>query len=415
MRKPASTLLPNLILCTVAALLALVASELLVRKIAPRAPATNAPSETRGWKALPNLDIRYLVPPVEGGVPGAVRIRTDSHGYRMGRETTSKRAGVFRIVVLGDSFAFGATIHEEYLFANVLERSLASRSPVPVEVVNLGVPGYGVDQERAMLEEEGLSLDPDLVLLALYLGNDLQETLGLHRRVFDPETGGLRGARGHEIVDGRMVPIAKTGGRGDGPRAGAGVKGWFREHLRLYAFLADRLKESAALRTFFTRVGLIKREEVALLPPDDRLEHLWSGGGMVSLLRDAPPAIEEAWRIVTRHLEGIDALCRARGIPLAVIVIPYKAQAVPSKLAEEKVLLGLEDEDLDLEKPNRRMDAWARSRGIPLIDLLPVFAGVPDPAAYYYRRDGHWNDHGQERAGRILAERLIALGLVPSK
>jgi hypothetical protein len=61
------------------------------------------------------------------------------------------------------------------------------------------------------------------------------------------------------------------------------------------------------------------------------------------------------------------------------------------------------------------MDAWARSRGIPLIDLLPAFADVPHPAAYYYRKDGHWSDSGQERAGRILAERLIALGLVPSK
>jgi hypothetical protein len=37
----------------------------------------------------------------------------------MGHETTAKRPGVFRVVVLGDSFTFGATIHGEYLFTNV--------------------------------------------------------------------------------------------------------------------------------------------------------------------------------------------------------------------------------------------------------------------------------------------------------
>jgi hypothetical protein len=61
------------------------------------------------------------------------------------------------------------------------------------------------------------------------------------------------------------------------------------------------------------------------------------------------------------------------------------------------------------------MEEWARSRGVPLIDLLPVFAGVPDPAAYYYRKDGHWNDSGQEMVGRLLADQLIARNLVPPK
>jgi hypothetical protein len=65
--------------------------------------------------------------------------------------------------------------------------------------------------------------------------------------------------------------------------------------------------------------------------------------------------------------------------------------------------------------PHQKGRTWAPPRRGLLIDLLPVFADVPDPAAYYYRKDGHWNDNSQERAGRVLAERLIALGLVPSK
>jgi hypothetical protein len=94
-----------------------------------------------------------------------------------------------------------------------------------VEVVNLGVPGYGVPQERTLLEEEGLPLDPNLVLVALCLGNELQETLGLTRRVYDPEINRLRGEPDHEIVDGRMVPISRRDEEEISAGERSGIKG----------------------------------------------------------------------------------------------------------------------------------------------------------------------------------------------
>jgi hypothetical protein len=343
-----------------------------------------------------------------------VRIRTDSHGFRIGHEVGPKKPGTFRIVIIGDSFTFGPSVHEEHLYTNVLERALAGRTVRPVEVVNLGVTGYGVHQEHAVLEEEGFALHPDLVIEALYLGNDLQETLGLHRRLFDPKTGGTLEAPDHEIVDGKMVPIPKSERTPLTPPR-AGIKGWLRTHFRLYGILAERLKDSRLLRNLLVRVGLVKEETLRPLPPGPRLLHLWGGQGTVSLLRETPPAIEEAWTLVEKHLDDMDSLCRAHGARFVVLFIPYKIQVVPERRKQELIRLAITQADLDLEKPNRRVADWGRRRGVEVIDLLKAFHGAPDPGSTYFHVDSHWNDKGHEVAGRALADLLVARGLVPTR
>ena len=412
MRKILVPLLANLILFGIALIIVVGAGEILVRRIAPATPRTYAPSPTRGWKPLPRLDITWRVPGYEGGDPGPVRIRTDANGFRSTREIGPKRTGIFRIAILGDSFTFGASVHEEHLYPGVIERALRSRTVRPVEVVNLGVPGYGVHQEHAALAEQGLALDPNLVVVSLYLGNDLQETLGLHRRVFDPRTGGTLEAPDQRIVNGRMVPI--PAGAAATPAIRGDLQRWLREHLRLVALLADRVKENDGLRGSLERIGLIRPERPRALTGEPREKQLWSAVGTVSLLRQTPPALEDAWRLVFKHLDAMDALCRARGIPMTVVLIPYKIQVGPERRRAEVARLGLREADLDLDGPNQRVAEWGRARGVPVIDLLPDFAAARDAASLYFRVDSHWNEKGHEAAGHALADRLLALGLVPA-
>ena len=47
-------------------------------------------------------------------------------------------------------------------------------APRGVEVLNLGVGGYGTAQQLLTLEEDGLRYRPDLVVLGFFLGNDVQ-------------------------------------------------------------------------------------------------------------------------------------------------------------------------------------------------------------------------------------------------
>jgi hypothetical protein len=75
-----------------------------------------------------------------------------------------RRPGRHRIVALGDSFTFGEGVDDEQAYPHRLQELLGGG----VEVVNLGVHGYGHDQMLIRLREEGLGYAPDLVLLGFY-------------------------------------------------------------------------------------------------------------------------------------------------------------------------------------------------------------------------------------------------------
>jgi lysophospholipase L1-like esterase len=90
-------------------------------------------------------------------------------GFRGLEYPEARRAGYHRIVVLGDSVAFGIGLPNESIFTSRLEETLR---PERVEVMNLAVGGYDVQDEAGRLSTLGLRLKPDVVLVALCV-NDL--------------------------------------------------------------------------------------------------------------------------------------------------------------------------------------------------------------------------------------------------
>ena len=107
--------------------------------------------------------------PGERYVHSSAEYRVDfsinSQGIRDPREfETPKADDVLRIVLLGDSFAMGYGVSYEDSVPARLERALSARYARPVEVVNLGVSGFGTAEELIVLENEGLSFEPDLVI-----------------------------------------------------------------------------------------------------------------------------------------------------------------------------------------------------------------------------------------------------------
>jgi hypothetical protein len=78
---------------------------------------------------------------------------------------------VTRIVLLGDSFAFGEEVADHETFAHRLEELLPR-----FEVLNLGVHGYGHDQMLISLGEEGLRYHPDIVIVG-FVQDDMQRNM----------------------------------------------------------------------------------------------------------------------------------------------------------------------------------------------------------------------------------------------
>lgn len=121
------------------------------------------------------------------------RFTTNSQGFRGQTEyALVKPPGMFRVIVLGDSVTLGHGVEDGETFAAVAQRELErSRS---VEVINMGVSGFGTAEELIQLQQTGLSYQPDLVVLA-YFPNDPYNNIV--SKLFS-------------VVDGRLVRTAET-------------------------------------------------------------------------------------------------------------------------------------------------------------------------------------------------------------
>ena len=114
-----------------------------------------------------------------------VPIRTNSLGLRSPEVTLAKPPDTFRILVLGDSVTFGWSLRGEDTYASQLASLLATLRPNQrVEVINAGVSGYGTWQELRWLQETGLALEPDVIIVQAHLNDaadNLWGTLGWQR------------------------------------------------------------------------------------------------------------------------------------------------------------------------------------------------------------------------------------------
>ncbi len=102
-----------------------------------------------------------------------ITYRVNSLGLRGPEVSEVKLPGTSRIVVLGDSVAFGWGVEEEDSLVHQLQQQFERLSSKGrFEVWNAGVPGYATWQELQYLLERGSTFDPDLILIA-FLFNDV--------------------------------------------------------------------------------------------------------------------------------------------------------------------------------------------------------------------------------------------------
>jgi hypothetical protein len=124
----------------------------------------------RGW-------LYGLRPGAEGrlSTTGDALYRINQDGFRGPKHARPKPVGANRVVVLGDSIAFGYGVDEASAFPRVLERQLAALAPqANIEIVNLAVGGYNAWNEAELLKDVGVTYQPDLVLVQFCI-NDLND------------------------------------------------------------------------------------------------------------------------------------------------------------------------------------------------------------------------------------------------
>jgi hypothetical protein len=185
----------------------------------------------------------------------------NANGYRDLERTIAKPPGMRRVVSLGDSFAWGASVEFDDAYPQRLERGLNRRRGEPWQVVNLALPGMNSVDHAAQLEQEGMAYGPDVVLLGFVLNDSEDATAAEARRAADwqqapgPPTGLLDRSALFRLV-----------------------------HLRLWATAENRRRIT----------------------------------GYRSMYADGAPG----WIAARRALKSMGALCRTRGVPFVVAIFP---------------------------------------------------------------------------------------------
>jgi hypothetical protein len=282
------------------------------------------------------------------------------HGNRLGypgREfQVERQLGVRRIAALGDSFAVGPAVPFEANFLCLLEKALGN-----TEIYNFGVSGTGPREYHAILRQHVWAVQPDLVLVCVFVGNDITESLATPHHL-DP--------RQHALY-----LFFTRGGR------------LLRESWR-------QADDSAANRT----------DRLAGPPLSAQAFREVEARRLTVCLKTPTADLKKKWQRAFGHLGRILDDCREHQTPVALVLIPDEFQVHPQVLTEALQTASLDPGALDLTLPQQRLAAFCAAKGVACLDLQPLFAKTTDT---YAPRDTHWNIRGNRLAADAISRFLL--------
>ncbi len=180
------------------------------------------------------------------------RVRINALGFRGEEFARDRPPGRARVICLGDSYTFGHYVNDEEAWPAVLAAGLRAAGH-EVEVINAGVNGFTIADERRYLEERLMSLRPDVVVV-VFSQNDLAdlvrprpmiESMRDHAAVKSmPIVGPIVKVLQHTAIFNALQRLAA---RARGARRGEAAARAERDPEALWARYEDHLRAVAAL------------------------------------------------------------------------------------------------------------------------------------------------------------------------
>jgi hypothetical protein len=366
---------------------ALLLGEVALRWMDFSSPVWYRPDPVLGWTLRPGLEAWYLD-------EGKGLVRVNAAGMRDRDHALEKPKDVYRIAVLGDSYAEARQVAAEEAFWAVLPKELERcrfAGGKKVEVLNFGTSGYGTAQELAVLESRALAYKPDLVLLQFTNGNDVRNN---H----------------YALEEEKTRPFYRMSADGSLWRDDT--------FTRTASFAEQSSSRNELLRQAadYSRVlQLVRTVQNGSLFRTARADGGGVEQGLEPLVLAAPrePRWEEAWTITERLIAKTADTARRAGARFLVVTVPYAIQVHPDRAVrsalEAKLGVG------DLFYPDRRIAEFGKRNGIGVVPLAIAMQPLAEERkSYFHGFDnvgmgrGHWNAAGHRAAAELIARHLCA-------
>jgi hypothetical protein len=340
--------------------------------------------ETRGIRLKPGKEGWYRG-------EGEAYLSINSLGYRDREHDRVKPENTFRIAVLGDSFVEARQVSLEDTFWYRLGSQLQTCSSLGerrVEILSFGIGGYNTLQEYLTLQKDVRLFAPDLVLLAVFAGNDIQ---GNSTKLQQGDAWRIPTPT-YTLVDGELVPSTSF------------------KHSRWQKLLYTLTQHSRVFELINEGRRTVRWQWKSSDPGDPEL-------GLSAEVYAAPesPNWSEAWHIMDMLLAKMNDMAKRMGARFVVTTIPRAIDVYPlvesRKQFEERI--GVRD----LFYPDERINRIGVDHGFRVYPLTKELQGMAEQRKIYlhgFRNTtlgrGHLNSQGHKLVAELLAAKLCNPG-----
>ncbi len=278
-------------------------------------------------------------------------VHTNAAGFRGTREyAIEKPKGTIRIAVLGDSFVFGFGVQDSESFPALLESQNKTR-----EVLNLGVPGYGIDQIYLSYREIARQYHLDIVLIGIF-----PEDFWRCTRSF--------------ADSGHVRPYFSLSSKGEPVPHNVPVPPPFSINTNQFPPLLEqnplqKILEKSVLYRLAKKPALKLAKNMRLIDPNNSEE--WLVGRA----------------ILSKLIEEVRA---DKAVPVLVLMPPQDWAKSTRKTTLERSIL-----------------RFAGREKVALINLKPAFTDAvakDGRETYYIKNDWHWTPQGHALAAKTITE-----------
>ncbi|HUQ75535.1 MAG TPA: SGNH/GDSL hydrolase family protein [Burkholderiales bacterium] len=335
---------------------------------------------------------------------GRVYVKISAQGLRDRQHTLAKADGVYRIAILGDSYAEALQVELERTFWSLLPKKLEScgfARGKSVETINFGVSGFGTGNELLTLRTRVWQYSPDMVLLAFFPGNDVRNNSpALEKERFWPFFS-LKDGKLHLDAAFRDDPEFREKQRIAIERAAL-------QDLRMYQ-LMRRVRAGSIVQHLHN--APIAAAIASGSNGGDKLTEPGLDEQVFHEPRDAK--WREAWDITDRLLVAASEETRNKRVRFVVTVLSTPGSVFPNPQMRARYAQSLGVETLFY--PEQRLTGLGERHGFDVVALAPEMQKRADATQTYFHGFantkpgfGHWNEAGHAAAAELIAERLCS-------